>query len=216
MILVIPQISRPHFAGRAAAAKRATIPQIARPFMVLPHFVIPQIIRPHFTGRSAVRSAVVVGEPAGAPVGIPGRWHGVEESGIPQAWWSVVIPGGFICPLLAQLAMVRGEEADFEDETGRLKIGGRILVGTRGNEYHFNAAGDADLWVSINRARIASELALVKGMSPSASVVFKAAKTEKAVSRSETIMRNAANLAGQDVQAALAAEAQFYLTKWEW
>ena len=215
MILAFPQISRPRFTGRAAAEKRAAVPQIVRPVLVLSHFVRPQIARPHLKGRLAVRSSMVVGERTQAPLGIPGRWPGVGESGIPQAWWSVSLPAGFICPLVAQLALLRGEESEYDEETGRLMVGGRVLVGTRGNEYRFQAGGDADLWVSINAARIASEVALVNGMSQSSAARFKTSKAEKSSGRAETIMRNAAKIDNHQLQTALASEAEFYLTKWE-
>lgn len=133
---------------------------------------------------------------------------------LPAAWLAVVLPAGYICPLLAQLAMARGEAAAFDSAAGRLTIGGRVLIGTAGKVFDFATQAAADMWVTINRARVLKEVELVAGLSPAAAATFRAGRLEKMRARAVAITANAARQADEGKRAALNAEAGFYLSKW--
>lgn len=133
---------------------------------------------------------------------------------LPAAWLALALPAGFICPLLGQLALVRDEAPVFDSVAGVLRIGGRVLIGTAGKPFAFGGQAAADMWVSINRARLLREVELSAGMSQAALAVFKADKRTKLQARAVAITANAAKQADADKRAAMTAEAGFHLTKW--
>ncbi|WP_265942483.1 hypothetical protein [Dechloromonas sp. A34] len=133
---------------------------------------------------------------------------------LPAAWQSVELPAGYICPLLGQVALARGEAVAYDAASKRLTIGGRVLIGTAGKVFAFASKPAADMWESINRARVARELELLAGLTAGAVVAFKAGKVEGMQARAARITANAAKTADPQKRAALTAEAGFYATKW--
>lgn len=149
--------------------------------------------------------------PAGEGAG-QGGGSGVVD--LPAAWQAVTLPAGYICPLLGQVALAQGEAVAYDAATKRLSIGGRVLIGTAGKVFAFATKAAADMWESINRARVARELELLAGLTAGAVVAFKAGRLAAMQARAERITANAAKTADPQKRAALTAEAGFYSTKW--
>lgn len=154
--------------------------------------------------------AVVVKSGQGAGQG-PGAGSGVA---LPAAWLVVALPAGFICPLLGQLAMARGESAAYSTVAKTLTIGGRVLIGTAGKVFEFKTQAAADMWLAVNANKVQKELQALAGLPPASLAAWKAAKVIKMAARAVTITANAARMVDVDKRAALAAEAGFYSTKW--
>lgn len=133
---------------------------------------------------------------------------------LPAAWVSLALPVGYIGPLLGQLAMARGEVAAYSLADKTLSIGGRVLIGTAGKVFAFGAQSAADMWVSVNKARVQKELEVIAALPVASLAAWRAAKMEKMQARAVAITANAAKMADSAKRAALAAEAGFYSTKW--
>ena len=135
---------------------------------------------------------------------------------LPQAWQEIDLPDSYICAALAQVAIARGEEWQYDDESGALLVGGRVMIGTRGNPFRFAGAEQAGTWVAISSGRFASDLAYLDALSESSRAVFKEARMKKGLARVAPLIENAAKMADAAKQRAIAAEAQFYKSKWDW
>lgn len=141
---------------------------------------------------------------------------GGAELAWPIAWRSVVMPGGSIGAILGQLALAGGEEVEFSSGDGRLLIGGRVLIGAAGNPFQFGSAEAAEKWAAIVLGRFESELRQYNGLSSESQAAFRAARRAVGEKRADRLICNAARVADGSVQAALAAEAGFYVSKWGW
>lgn len=159
------------------------------------------------------RSVAVVVKPA-AGSGSGSGSGGGGALPLPAAWLAVALPAGFICPLLGQLAMARGEAAAYSTQDKTLTIGGRVLMGTAGKVFEFKTQAAADMWLSVNAAKVQKELAALAGLPPYSLASWKAQKIGRMQGRAETITANAARMQDTAKRAALTAEAGFYSTKW--
>lgn len=133
---------------------------------------------------------------------------------LPAAWAGYPLPAGAICPLLAQLALLRGEVAEFSAATGRLTIGGRMLVGTAGSPFRFSGGEGAAQWAMVNRKRGIGEINMAAGLPEPARVVMVADRAAILAKRAARVVSNAARVGDAAIRAAMLAEANWYLNKW--
>lgn len=136
-----------------------------------------------------------------------------EPLALPAAWLAVALPGaGYIGPVMAQLALVRGAAAVFGG--GALSIGGAVLVGPAGKVFNFSASGSADYWVIINRARGVREVELLAALDPAAAAVWLEKKRAQLAKIAAAVVNAAARCQDPAIAAALVAESGFCLSKW--
>ena len=140
---------------------------------------------------------------------------GGEPVALPPAWQAIVLPASYICAASAQLAIARGDAWQYEDASGALLVGGRVLIGTRGNPFRFAGEDRAGKWVAISSGRFASDLAYLDALSEASREVFKKTRRDKGVKMVAPLIENAAKVADAAKQSAIAAEADFYKRKWE-
>ena len=148
--------------------------------------------------------AVVVGEPetpAASAVAIPAAW---------QAWETGA--GGYIGPVSAQLDLLRGASAVYQN--GALKIGGKILIGPAGKVFAFSTKSAADLWAAINTKRAERDLELMAGLPADASAVYRARKKAALDTVGVQVVAASARCADQSRAAALIAESDWCFAKW--
>lgn len=132
---------------------------------------------------------------------------------LPAAWAAVALPAsGYIGPVSAQLAMVRGALAVYDG--GGLLVGGARLIGPAGKVFSFSTAGAADMWAAINKARGVREAELLAGMDAAAAVVYRARKAEALEKVAAAVVNAAGKVADAAIKAALLAESNFLLMKW--
>lgn len=132
---------------------------------------------------------------------------------LPAGWLAVALPdAGYIGPVMAQLALVRGAAAVFAG--GALSIGGAVLVGPAGKVFNFSAAGSADYWVAINRARGVREVELLAGLDAAGAAVWLEKKRAALAVVAVSVVNAAARCNHQGIAAALVAESSWCLSKW--
>lgn len=138
-----------------------------------------------------------------------------EPVALPPAWQAIVLPASYICAASAQLAIARGEAWQYDEASGALLVGGRVLIGTRGNPFRFAGEDQAGKWVAISSGRFASDLAYLEALSEASREVFKETRRKKGLKMVAPLIENAARVADAAKQSAIAAEADFYKSKWE-
>ena len=120
--------------------------------------------------------------------------------------------GGYICPVSAQRALLRGAAAVYDG--GGLLIGGARLIGPAGKVFAFASQASADMWVAINRARATREIELMAGLDAAAAGVYRKRKADALAKISAAVVNAAARQSDKSKQAALIAEAEFCEKKW--
>lgn len=132
---------------------------------------------------------------------------------LPPAWLAFPLPAaGFICPQVAQLALMRGAAWSFAG--GRVSIGGAVLVGQAGGVYEFVGIDTAANWVQLTRERGAAELGTLAGMGESEAAIWKAARRAALMAYAARVIDRAAAVADQAKQAAMVQESNFSALKW--
>jgi len=195
---------------RAAPMRQATA--YRAPDVMLARLRAAAITSARF-GRVAGDSMRVLGM---ASAGAGGGSGGGSGPGVvlPEAWRTLALPAGYICPLLGQLALLRGEVAEYDAAAGCLRIGGRVLIGTAGKVFAFGSKASADMWAVVNAAKGTKEAALLADLPAASLASLKAKKGAAMAARAAAVTNNAARQADAQKAAAMAAEADFYLTKW--
>lgn len=131
---------------------------------------------------------------------------------LPEAWRRFALPAGYICPMCAQLALIRGWARWVE--AGRLRIGGPLLMGRAGSVFGFTSTATAARWVQINQDRAALELAALARLTPAEAVVWRAKRRAALDTYAQQIINQAAKQPDAIKRAALIAEANFARAKW--
>ncbi len=132
---------------------------------------------------------------------------------LPLAWARWSLPDWKICTLLAQVAVLRGELAEYHDD-GRLTIGGRDLIGPAGKVYRFVSPESAAMWSGIALERGRREIELARGMDRARRVVWLARKRATLADFAAQRARHAAQDVPGEIRDALIADASFALVKW--
>lgn len=159
--------------------------------------------------RRAAGGCVVVGVPKAAP---PVEPPSVVPA-LPAAWQAAALgAGGFIGPVSAQLALLRGAAAVFD--AGGLLIGGRRLIGPAGKVFAFSGAAAAGVWAAINLQRATRELELWAAMDAAAAAAFRARKRAEMARIAAAVVAAAGRMSDAARAAALVAESDFLLVKW--
>lgn len=159
--------------------------------------------------RRAAGWCAVVGVPkAAAPVEPPS-----VVPALPAAWQAAALgAGGFIGPVSAQLALLRGAAAVFD--AGGLLIGGKRLIGPAGKVFAFSGAAAAGVWAAINLQRATREIELWAAMDAAAAAAFRARKQAEMARIAAAVVAAAGRLGDAARAAALVAESDFLLIKW--
>lgn len=118
----------------------------------------------------------------------------------------------YIAPMKAQEALFAG--ASWRFDGGRLKVGGRVLIGLSGASYAFRSAETADTWCKAGKRVIEVERATVERLSSSVRDEWVERKREKLSARAEAILRRAVKQQDEAKRAALVAEAAWCEAKW--
>lgn len=146
-----------------------------------------------------------------------GRRYVVADSApvvvdLPAAWAAFVLPEGYLCPMCAQLALLRGAAWVFDG--GRLQIGGALLMGAAGGVFAFASMETAARWVQLNRERAAAELAMLGKLTAGEAAAWVVKKRAGLAIRACAALENAAKQADVDKRGALLLEAAFCQEKW--
>lgn len=131
---------------------------------------------------------------------------------LPVGWVALALAAGYVCPLCAQVDLLRGAVVEYEG--GALKIGGRVLIGPAGKVFAFGGASAAALWVSVCRARGERELELSGQMEEAARAVWLSRKRPALEASAAVSVNAAARQKSAEIKAALLIEANFGLSKW--
>ena len=118
----------------------------------------------------------------------------------------------YITPMKAQEALFLGAVWRFGG--GRLKIGGRVLIGLSGNPYTFRSAETADTWCKAGKRVIEVERATVERLSASVRDEWVERKREKLMARAEAVIVRAVKQADPAKRAALVEESTWCVKKW--
>lgn len=118
----------------------------------------------------------------------------------------------YIAPMRAQEALFSGAAWLFDG--GRLKIGGKVLIGLSGAPYAFRSAETADTWCKAGKRVIEAERATVERLSASVRDDWLERKREKLTARAEAVLSRAAKQSDAAKRAALVDEAAWCETKW--
>jgi hypothetical protein len=132
---------------------------------------------------------------------------------MPAAWAALAAPRGYIGPLMAQALLACGAGASFDN--GRLVIGNSALIGAAGKVFAFSSLGAANSWVMISTARAVREVELAGAMAPEARAVWLAGKRAALEKAASNRINAAARVSDPAIVAALIADADFALRKWE-
>lgn len=133
---------------------------------------------------------------------------------LPTAWRALALPADCIPPMLAALAVLRGESVAVSGQT--LLIGGRVLIGQAGKTYGFASEANARRWAEIAAQRAQAELKNVMATDATRRAAFLQKKGVELALLAERLLTHAAKLPDEGKQAALIAESQFCTTKWDW
>lgn len=136
----------------------------------------------------------------------------VEPLVLPDAWGGFALPAFYICPMCAQLALLRGAAWDFDG--GRLLIDGAVLMGRAGGVFAFSSMETAARWVQINKDRAAAELSTIAAMTVGEEVAWRAGRAGLLQVYAAQVVGRAASVADADKRAALVAESNYALLKW--
>lgn len=131
---------------------------------------------------------------------------------VPAAWAAFPLPVRFICPMCAQLSLLRGAAWGFS--AGALDIGGALLMGRAGGVFAFASAATAARWVQINKDRAAAELSAVAAMTATEGAAWRAGRAGLLQVYAAQVVSRAAGVADADKRAALVAESNYALLKW--
>lgn len=132
---------------------------------------------------------------------------------LPPAWLAFPLPAsGYICPQVAQLALMRG--AAWQVSEGRLSIGGAVLLGRAGGLYGFSGSATAARWVQLSRERGAAEWEIAAGLAGADLLAWKAARHAALMEYAAQVIDRAAGVADPDKQAAMVQESNFSALKW--
>lgn len=118
----------------------------------------------------------------------------------------------YIAPMKAQEALFAG--ASWRFDGGRLKVGGKVLIGLSGAPYAFRSAETADTWCKAGKRVIEAERATVGRLSPSVRDSWLDRKREKLSARAVAVLGRAAKQHDAAKRAALVAEAAWCEAKW--
>lgn len=118
----------------------------------------------------------------------------------------------YITPMKAQEALFAG--AVWQFDSGRLKIGGAVLMGLSGAPYAFRSAETAETWCKAGARVIEAERATVERLSASVRDAWIERKQEKLYARAEAILKRAASQPDQAKRASLLEEASWCQVKW--
>ena len=118
----------------------------------------------------------------------------------------------YITPMKAQEALYAGVAWVFD--AGRLKIGGRVLMGLSGAPYAFRSAETAATWCQAGARVIQAERATVERLSEPVREAWIERKQEKLYARAEAILKRAMSQQDQSKRAALLEEAAWCQVKW--
>ena len=114
--------------------------------------------------------------------------------------------------MMAQAALHAGASAVLDGS--HLRVGGKVLIGTAGNEYVFASADTAGVWIDRTRAAAAGEFSTRWSLAPEALAAWKAKKQARMEARAAHLVRRAASVGDAGKRAALLAEASLALEKW--
>lgn len=131
---------------------------------------------------------------------------------LPAAWEGFVLPTEYVCPMCAQLALLRG--AAWVHDGGRLLIGGAVLLGRAGGVFGFATPATAARWVQLNQDRAAMELEALALLSAGESDGWKAGRRLVLAEYGRQVVERAAGMQDPDKRAALIAESNFSALKW--
>lgn len=120
--------------------------------------------------------------------------------------------GAYVCPMMAQDALVDG--ALWAQAGSGVRIGGALLIGPAGKLFAFASPETAARWVENARVVGLAERALMETIEPATAAAWKAKKREKLAIIAGRVVNAAARQADALRRAALLAEADFALAKW--
>lgn len=134
-----------------------------------------------------------------------------------SAAWSSAFRGsgvaaGFVCPVMAQAALVGG--AAWGTFGAGVVIGGMLLIGPAGKVYEFASVESAARWVDNARAAGVREAAIIASVAPEVAAAWKAKKRAKLAVIAGRLVTAAARMGDPAKRAALVAESSFCLSKW--
>lgn len=139
--------------------------------------------------------------------------HGRRVIGFSSAFSGAFARGArYVCPMVAQAALVDGAVADVVDR--RVLIGGGLLIGQAGGVYLFRTPATAAAWIEKTRAVAIREAAIIAGLDPATAEAWKARKRAKLARRADLVTAAAARQADAGKRAALIEEAAVALEKW--
>lgn len=132
---------------------------------------------------------------------------------MPAAWLAFPLPAaGYICPLVAQLALLRG--AAWSVSAGRLSIGGAVLLGRAGGLYEFAGPATAARWVQLTRDRGAAEWEVAAGLAGDDLEAWRSERHAALMEYAAQVIDRAAGVADSDKQSAMVQESNFSALKW--
>jgi len=131
---------------------------------------------------------------------------------MPAHWQAFALPSAYLCPLVAQLALLRGEVAIYD--TGRLLIGGRVLMGRAGGGFNFQGPETAERWATLQRDRAAAEVAGLGRLTAAEAAAWKAQRAAVLADYALQVLAKAEKQADPQKQAAMLAEINFSQLKW--
>lgn len=119
----------------------------------------------------------------------------------------------FIGPVMAQAALVDG--AAWALGGAGLTVGGRVLIGPAGKVFSFASAETAARWVENARTIGRREREIVSAINAQAAATWKEKKRVKLAVVAARVVDAAARQKNPAKRAALVAEADFLLAKWQ-
>jgi len=119
---------------------------------------------------------------------------------------------GYICPVMAQAAVVDGKSIEIAGSS--LVIDGRILIGPAGKVFAFGSPVSALKWVEVTRNIGVRERAIAASMPADARSIFVERKAEKLALIAARLIAAAAKVTDAGKRAALVAESEYCLSKW--
>jgi hypothetical protein len=154
------------------------------------------------------------------PVVVPLNWLPVvapvvvvpDPVVLPASWLAVPITGAYICPMVAQVALMRGAVPLYD--AGRLTIGGAVLIGRAGGVFGFASVATAMRWVAIAKDKAGLELAVFYGLDPVEAASWRAERASVLLAYAGQVLARAMDQADAAMRLALVAESNFAQSKW--
>lgn len=131
---------------------------------------------------------------------------------MPAHWLAFALPAAYLCPMCAQLALLRG--AAWEYSAGRLLIGGAVLMGRAGGDFNFRSLDTAARWAALQRDRAQAEVQGMARLSAGQLSAWKLARAAALADYALQVLAKAEKQADPAKQAAMVAEVNFSQSKW--